>query len=159
MKQVYLSLGSNLNNPFYQISKALVSLDKLPQTKRVITSNFYKTVPYGIKDQPDYLNVVTEIKTYLSPITLLKYLQIIELRQGRIRNNQHWGPRILDIDIMLFNNEVINTKDLIIPHYDMLNRVFMLLPLITIAPNISLPNGILIKNILHSLDYKKVIIR
>ncbi|PPI87988.1 2-amino-4-hydroxy-6-hydroxymethyldihydropteridine diphosphokinase [Candidatus Pantoea edessiphila] len=152
MSTTYLALGSNLNHPMHQIKTALKEIDKIPKTKRIATSQIYCTLPYGLKNQDNYLNMVVALKTKLSPNNLLKLLQEIELKQGRIRYIERWGPRTIDIDIMLFENKLINTNDLIIPHYDMINRVFMLLPLVQISPNIILPNGKRAKDILVTLD-------
>ncbi|MXP51162.1 2-amino-4-hydroxy-6-hydroxymethyldihydropteridine diphosphokinase [Pantoea sp. SoEX] len=157
MTIVYLALGSNINNPIYQIKSALAELDKIPQTKRIVTSKFYLTQPYGFKNQPNFINIVVSMHTNLSPEILLKFIQNIERMQGRIRdNNLHWGPRNIDIDIILFGNLMINSNCLTIPHYDMINRAFMLIPLVQIAPNITLPNGESIKNILDKLDISTV---
>ncbi|PPI88664.1 2-amino-4-hydroxy-6-hydroxymethyldihydropteridine diphosphokinase [Candidatus Pantoea edessiphila] len=148
----YLALGSNLNNPFCQIKTALTTLDKIPKTNLIKTSEFYRTIPYGLKNQPDYLNTVVKLETELSVIKLLEFIHKIELKQGRIRKKERWGPRTLDIDILLFGNEIINTNNLTIPHYDMINRIFMLLPLIQIAPNIILPNGNSINSAIAKLN-------
>ncbi|MBK4775578.1 2-amino-4-hydroxy-6-hydroxymethyldihydropteridine diphosphokinase [Candidatus Pantoea edessiphila] len=157
MTIIYISLGSNLNDPIYQIKSTLIELDKIPQTKRIITSRFYITQPYGFKNQPNFINIAVEMDTKLSPESFLHFVKIIESKKGRVRNKERWGPRNIDIDIMLFGNLIINTDCLTIPHYDMVNRNFMLLPLTQIAPNITLPNnGKLIKSILDKLDISTI---
>ncbi|PPI86612.1 2-amino-4-hydroxy-6-hydroxymethyldihydropteridine diphosphokinase [Candidatus Pantoea edessiphila] len=156
MTITYLALGSNLNNPLNQIKTALTCLDAIPNTKRIKTSKIYLSPPYGLQNQPDYLNIVVSLDTKLSVDNLFKFTQKIELQQGRVREIEHWGPRTLDIDIILFGNLIIKTNSLIIPHYDLTNRVFMLLPLIQIAPNIILPNGKSVKTILTKLDTSNI---
>lgn len=152
MTRVYLALGSNLADPLHQVDAALAALDALPDTQRIATSTFYRTPPYGPADQPDYLNAAVALETALSPESLLDHTQRIELEHGRVRKAERWGPRTLDIDLMLFGDAVINTERLIVPHYDMLNRAFMLLPLCEIAPDACLPDGRLLKTILDTLD-------
>lgn len=90
----------------------------------------------GPQDQPDYLNAAVALDTALAPEALLDHTQRIELQQGRVRKAERWGPRTLDLDIMLFGDEVINTERLTVPHYDMKNRGFMLWPLFEIAPEL-----------------------
>lgn len=141
MKRVYLALGSNLANPLQQINAALQALDALPDTQRTATSSFYRTPPYGPPNQPDYLNAAVALDTRLTPDVLLDHTQRIEREHGRERKAERWGPRTLDIDIMLFGNLTLNTPRLIVPHYDLHNRAFMLVPLLEIAPTATLPDG------------------
>lgn len=147
MEKVYVSLGSNLSNPLRQIEIGIYSISKIPKSKLICTSSFYKTSPYGLKKQPDYFNMVAFLKTSLDPKKLLYYLQKIEKNQGRIKNIK-WGPRIIDIDILLFGKLILNTSFLTVPHYDLKNRFFILFPLLEINPDICLPNGDKIINIL-----------
>ncbi|OSM95613.1 2-amino-4-hydroxy-6-hydroxymethyldihydropteridine diphosphokinase [Lonsdalea populi] len=141
MTRVYLALGSNLSQPLQQVHAALAALDALPLTRLVRRSPFYRSRPLGPQDQPDYLNAVAELRTQLEPEALLDQTQRIELEQGRVRKAHRWGPRTLDLDILLFGDEVINTDRLIVPHYDMKNREFMLYPLADIAPMLIFPDG------------------
>ena len=155
MTYVYVSLGSNLLNPPYQINKALIALNLIQKTQVIAISSFYRTIPYGhsLVNQPDYLNIAVTINTELNPDNLLSEFQLIELKQGRVRSiTNRWAARTLDIDIMLFGKSIINTSRITIPHYDMLKRIFMLLPLIEIAPKITLPDGRSIKTFLKKLD-------
>ena len=112
---------------------------------------FRSTPPLGPQDQPDYLNAAVALETSLAPEELLNHTQRIELQQGRVRKAERWGPRTLDLDIMLFGNEVINTERLTVPHYDMKNRGFMLWPLFEIAPELVFPDGETLREILTSL--------
>ncbi|MFP1743958.1 2-amino-4-hydroxy-6-hydroxymethyldihydropteridine diphosphokinase [Lonsdalea quercina] len=141
MTCVYLALGSNLSQPLQQVHAALTTLDAIPLTRLVRCSPFYRSRPLGPQDQPDYLNAVAELHTELEPEALLDQTQRIELEQGRVRKAHRWGPRTLDLDILLFGDKVINTDRLIVPHYDMKNREFMLYPLADIAPTLIFPDG------------------
>ncbi len=152
MTRVYLALGSNLADPLHQVDAALAALDAIPYTVRSQTSSFYRTPPYGPPDQPDYLNAVVELATELEPEALLDHTQRIELEHGRVRKAERWGPRTLDLDIMLFGDRTINTPRLTVPHYDMHHRAFMLVPLLEIAPQITLPNGQDLSAVLEQLD-------
>ncbi|MDU6078627.1 MAG: 2-amino-4-hydroxy-6-hydroxymethyldihydropteridine diphosphokinase [Pantoea sp.] len=152
MTRVYLALGSNLADPLQQVDAALRALDALPETARVATSSFYRTPPYGPPDQPDYLNAAVALETDLAPETLLDHTQRIELEHGRVRKAERWGPRTLDIDILLFGQQRLNTPRLIVPHYDMHNRAFMLVPMLEIAPDATLPDGRPLRDLLARLD-------
>lgn len=140
-QRVYIALGSNLASPLEQVNAAVQALGEIPDSRIIAVSSFYRTPPLGPQDQPDYLNAAVALETTLTPETLLDHTQRIELQQGRVRKAERWGPRTLDLDIMLFGNEVINTRRLTIPHYDMKNRGFMLWPLFEIAPELTFPDG------------------
>ncbi|MEG2829516.1 MAG: 2-amino-4-hydroxy-6-hydroxymethyldihydropteridine diphosphokinase, partial [Edwardsiella sp. (in: enterobacteria)] len=101
----------------------------------------YRTRPLGPQDQPDYVNAAVALETALSPEALLDCTQRIERLQGRERKAERWGPRTLDVDIMLFGEQVIHSERLTVPHYDMKNRSFMLVPLAEIAPDLRFPDG------------------
>lgn len=140
MAIAYIALGSNLHTPLEQLKRALNALAQLPQTQLMAVSSFYRSKPLGPQDQPDYLNAAVEISTALSPLALLDELQRIENEQGRVRLRR-WGERTLDLDILLYGNEIIQSERLTVPHYDMHNREFVIVPLVEIAPNLILPNG------------------
>ncbi|MCX8957787.1 2-amino-4-hydroxy-6-hydroxymethyldihydropteridine diphosphokinase [Erwinia psidii] len=152
MNRVWLAVGSNLAAPLLQVQAALDALAKLPQTRLVATSSFWRTPPYGPADQPDYLNAAVALDSELTPEALLNHTQRIELEQGRVRKDHRWGPRTLDLDIMLFGNQTLNTPRLIVPHYDIHNRAFMLVPLLEIAPDITFPDGRRASDMLARLD-------
>ncbi|MEC8227004.1 MAG: 2-amino-4-hydroxy-6-hydroxymethyldihydropteridine diphosphokinase, partial [Pseudomonadota bacterium] len=101
----------------------------------------YASKPMGPQDQPDYVNAVACVKTALMPEQLLDLTQAIELEHGRVRKEQRWGPRTLDIDILLFGNDVIDTPRLTVPHYGLTEREFVVYPLLEIAPSLVLPNN------------------
>jgi len=134
------------------VNAALAALAEIPDSQIVAVSPFYRTPPLGPQDQPDYLNAAVALDTDLAPETLLDHTQRIELQQGRERKAHRWGPRTLDLDIMLFGDRQIATPRLTVPHYDMKNRAFMLLPLVHIAPDVCFPDGVKVANILANLD-------
>ncbi len=152
MTLAFIALGSNLAEPLTQVNNALAALARIPGSRIVATSSFYRTPPLGPQDQPDYLNAAVALETTLSAEALLDNTQRIELEQGRVRKAERWGPRTLDLDIMLFGDATINTERLIVPHYDMKNRAFMLLPLSEIAPALRFPDGERLADVLARLD-------
>lgn len=140
----YIAIGSNLASPLEQVNAAIAALAEIPQTRVITVSSLYRTPPLGPQDQPDYLNAAVALETTLAAEDLLDNTQRIELQQGRERKAERWGPRTLDLDIMLFGDEVIQTARLTVPHYDMHNRGFMLWPLFEIAPGLRFPDGALL---------------
>lgn len=140
MSICYIALGSNLEDPFAQANQAIAALHQLPQTTVTNISPFYRSKPLGPQDQNDYLNAVVKLNTTLSPTELLDQLQSIEKSQGRVRKNNRWGARTLDLDILLYDNLIINTDRLTVPHYHMQHREFVLYPLYDIAPDLTLPD-------------------
>lgn len=140
----YIAIGSNLASPLEQVNAAIAALAEIPQTRVITVSSLYRTPPLGPQDQPDYLNAAVALETTLAAEDLLDNTQRIELHQGRVRKAERWGPRTLDLDIMLFGDEVIQTARLTVPHYDMHNRGFMLWPLFEIAPELRFPDGALL---------------
>ncbi|WP_105188354.1 2-amino-4-hydroxy-6-hydroxymethyldihydropteridine diphosphokinase [Pseudoalteromonas sp. T1lg48] len=138
---VYLGLGANLNDPVAQLQQAVDALTQLPGTRAHRCSAFYASKPMGPQDQPDYVNAVMELQCQLAPHELLDATQAIELNLGRVRKAERWGPRTLDIDILLFGTECIDDERLTVPHYGMKVREFVLYPLFELAPELELPNG------------------
>lgn len=138
METVYVALGSNLDNPLEQLKQAVTNLQKF--AKNLTVSSFYGSKPLGPQDQPDYVNAVAKFETELTACELLDKLQSIENEQGRVRLRR-WGERTLDLDILLYGNQQIQTERLTVPHYDMHNREFVIVPLYEIAPELVLPNG------------------
>lgn len=152
MTVAYIAIGSNLASPLEQVNAAIKALADIPESSILAISSFYRTPPLGPQDQPDYLNAAVALETTLAPEELLNHTQRIELQQGRVRKAERWGPRTLDLDIMLFGNETINTERLTVPHYDMKNRGFMLWPLFEIAPELVFPDGETLQVILTKLN-------
>ena len=128
MNTVFIGLGSNLDEPLLQIKRAIVFLKEINDTNFISISNKYRSTPMGPQDQPDYINAVAKLTTNLSAENLLDELQKIESKQGRVRK-QHWGARTLDLDILLYSDEVISTERLTVPHIGISERNFVLLPL------------------------------
>ena len=155
MTLAYIAIGSNLASPLEQVNAAVEALGEIPQSRIVAVSSFYRTPPLGPQAQPDYLNAAVVLETELDPEALLDNTQRIELQQGRVRKAERWGPRTLDLDIMLFGHETINTERLTVPHYDMKNRGFMLWPLYEVAPSLTFPDGLSLKAVLNSLGAEK----
>lgn len=129
----YLSIGSNIGDREQFLKNAIKKLDNRSDSYVTKVSGFIETEPYGNVQQDKFLNGCLELRTLLSPSELLKRANEIEQEEGRVRT-LHWGPRTLDIDILLYDNETVYTDDLKIPHIDMHNRMFVLKPLCEIAP-------------------------
>lgn len=146
MHLAYIALGSNLNDPQWQVQTALTKINALHGTCVVACSGQYQTAPLGPAGQPHYVNQVIAIETELTPHDLLHALQLIEQEMGRVRTVR-WGARIIDCDILLFDNEIIQTEDLIVPHPEMTKRAFVLIPLAEIAPDLVLPTGVSVKSL------------
>lgn len=130
----YVGLGSNLKSPLSQVTRALDALASLSDSELVAHSSLYRTPPLGPADQPDYINAVAALATGLSAEGLLDALQALENRHGRIRNGERWGPRTLDLDLLLYGDAVFSTPRLQVPHPQMVQRAFVLYPLAEIAP-------------------------
>lgn len=128
----YIGLGSNLGDPILNIGSARRAIASLPDVEEIAFSPLYGSRPVGPQDQPDYVNAVMHIKTRLSAADLLKHLQQIENTHGRVRSVR-WGARTLDLDVLLYGQQIINEPNLIVPHPEMPNRAFVLYPLADIA--------------------------
>lgn len=152
MITVFIAVGSNLSDPVGQAKNAIDALKCLPKSEFIQSSSLYSSTPMGPQDQPDYINAVVEIQTELTPLDLLDCTQAIELEQGRVRKEERWGPRTLDLDIILYGNEVIDSERLIVPHYGMKEREFVLYPLAEIAPSLTLPCGSRLEDLLKVVD-------
>lgn len=136
----YIGLGSNLEDPAIQLARAVSELAGLPRTTLVAQSPFYASRPVGPQDQPDFVNGAVLIHTELPAHALLDHLQTIEQAHGRERL-RHWGPRTLDLDLLLYGRECINDPRLTVPHAELPNRDFVLQPLLDLNPGLTLPDG------------------
>ncbi|KUJ87259.1 MAG: 2-amino-4-hydroxy-6-hydroxymethyldihydropteridine pyrophosphokinase [Halomonas sp. 54_146] len=134
-QRAYIGLGSNLASPIDQVRQALSELATLPLSQLVAASSLYASRPVGPQDQPDFINAVAALDTRLSPLALLDQLQALE-QQHRRRRQRHWGPRTLDLDLLLYADEHIDTPRLRVPHPQMNARAFVLVPLAEIAPTL-----------------------
>ena len=125
-------MGSNLHNPIYHLEKGIRQINHLPETNIIKRSSLYKSKPLGPKNQPNFINAVIKIKTNFGPMELLNMLQDIENKHHR-RRTKKWGPRTLDLDILIFNQIEMNDERLVIPHPEMINRDFVLIPLFEVT--------------------------
>lgn len=142
----YIWLGSNLCDPVQQVITAINELSTLPESRLTAQSSLYRTPPMGPSDQPDFVNAAVEIKTRLSALDLLDELQRIEQRHQRERS-VNWGPRTLDLDILLYGQHVISHERLTVPHRGLTERLFVLPPLLEMAPDLMLPDGTLLADL------------
>jgi len=155
MQQIsYLALGSNQGKRQDQLQDALQKLEEESSISILASSSIYETVPIGVTDQPSFLNMVVKIQTSLIPLELLKVTQRIEQAGGR-KQKGTWGPRTIDLDILLFNNENIQLESLQIPHPRMFERGFVLIPLKELEPDLRLNDGRGIDNYINQLTDKE----
>jgi 2-amino-4-hydroxy-6-hydroxymethyldihydropteridine diphosphokinase len=155
VQRCYIGLGSNLTNPHQQLRAALAALTSLPHSTLLRSSSFYRSAPIGPGEQPDYVNAVAELDTQLSPLELLDQLQSIEVQQGRERSLR-WGARTLDLDILLFGRELIDSARLTVPHPRMRERNFVLLPLAELEPELQLPTGENLQALLRNCPHNRL---
>lgn len=137
--RVYIGLGGNLDNPVSRLQQVGDEMDNMDWLSGYVQSSLYRTKPVGVADQPDFINAVAGFDTQLSPHDVLQALQEIENRYGRVRGGVQWGPRTIDLDILLYGNRVIDMQALTIPHPRMPERTFVLVPLAEIAPDLVIP--------------------
>ena len=137
--EVYIGLGSNLETPQQQILSAVDEIAALSSVRDLVLSPLYGSQPVGPQDQPNYVNAVLRFSTAMSALLLLENLQKIENDHARVRN-QRWGARTLDLDILLYGNEIINQPTLRVPHPELSRRAFVLYPLADVADaNLAIP--------------------
>ncbi len=152
---VYIGLGSNLGgdltSPKQNIVSAIDALGEIQSTQMISVSSFYESKPVGPQDQSDYINAVVKLETDLDAAELLDSLQAIENYHGRERK-QHWGPRTLDLDILLFGDQIIHNERLTIPHSEICNRPFVLVPLAEIEPDCVIPEKGLVIDLVAKVD-------
>ncbi|MBI4560249.1 MAG: 2-amino-4-hydroxy-6-hydroxymethyldihydropteridine diphosphokinase [Candidatus Hydrogenedentes bacterium] len=133
-ERVYLSLGCNLGDRLANLRRAVAELRELDRTRLIAYSSVYETEPVGKTDQPLFLNMAVEIETDLEPLELLNAAKAIEGRMGRVLS-ERWGPRVMDVDIILWGSLTLESEGLIVPHPEFRKRAFVLVPLAEIAPN------------------------
>lgn len=141
MTVAFIGLGSNMDNPGRHIRSAIASLDSVPLTALIKVSSLYKSKPLGPPEQDDYINAVAKLETTLDVMALLESLQKLEQQHGRIRTGDRWGPRPLDLDILMYGSETICNARLLIPHAEMLKRSFVLVPLYELEPGLRIPGN------------------
>lgn len=152
MTLAYIAVGSNLADPVAQAKSAIEVLKQHPDLNVVAVSSLYSSTPMGPQDQPDYINAVIAVETELSPLALLDCTQSIEQEHGRVRKAERWGPRTLDLDIVLYGDLEHHCERLTVPHYGMKVREFVLYPLAEIAPELVLPDHTPLKSLLEQVD-------
>lgn len=151
MTLAYIALGSNLGDPQQQVTDAMAALADLPQSSLLSRSSLYRTAPWGVMEQPDFINAAVVLETELSPHALLDALLVIEQRAGRVRAQRN-GPRTLDLDLLHMDGITLADPQLTLPHPRMAERAFVLLPLCDIAPNLAVADGLTAAQQLAQLD-------
>ena len=152
MIRSYIAIGSNLGDPISQATSAIEALKQTPAITVVAESSLYSSTPMGPQNQPDYINAVVAIDTTLTPLELLNATQAIELEHGRVRKDERWGPRTLDLDIILYGDLEHHCERLTVPHYGMKVREFVLYPLAEIVPDLILPDNTALSQLLTQVD-------
>ncbi len=155
MHNVFIGLGSNLENTQKNIIDAIDIIKVIESINLISCSSLYATPPVGFINQPDFINAVIQITTTISYMELLAKLLDIEKEFGRIRKNKN-GPRTLDLDLLLYNDLILKNKKLTVPHPRMHERLFVLIPLIEIAPTLLIPNHGSIKSLITSLPKQNI---
>ena len=151
-----VGLGANLNDPAAQVEYALAELDRLPHTRLVARSGLYASAPVGYVDQPDFVNAVAQVETALAPRALLAALLDIEHRHGRERSFRN-APRTLDLDLLLYGEQVIGREALTVPHPRMHERAFVLVPLAELAPDLAIPGDATVRDLLAGVQSQSVL--
>lgn len=150
--RAYVALGSNLGDSRQQLLDAIKDLAELPHTRLLARSRLYRTPPWGMHDQPDFLNAAVALETSLQPHDLLDALLEIERAAGRRRNGERWGPRTLDLDLLHVAGKTISDDRLTLPHPHIAERAFVLLPLSELAPDLEIPGQGRVADLLRAVD-------
>lgn len=151
----FIAIGSNLDGPRAQVEVAIEALGSIPETKTVVSSPLYGSKALGLPGQaaqPDYVNAVAAVLTRLEPLALLRALLALEKALGRHRDGRKWGPRHIDLDLLLHGDNVAGGQELELPHPGLDTRGFVLLPLADLAPALRLPDGRLLARLLQGTD-------
>lgn len=152
MPSAYIALGANLGQPSVQVRCAIDTINALPHSRVLQRSRLYKTPPWGVTEQPSFVNAVAHIETELTPQNLLRALLDIERDLGRERSGERWGPRVLDLDLLLYDDRVLREDHLILPHPRIADRAFVLLPLADLAPDLIIPGQGRVADLLSRVD-------
>ena len=137
--QVYIGLGSNQGDAIDNVCRAIEELGRSSSIRLQRCSSLYRSAPVGYLDQPDFVNAVCQASTSLSAEDLLEELQQLEQKAGRRRDGVRWGPRVLDLDLLLYDNAILESETLVVPHPRMHQRAFVLYPLQEISPGLQIP--------------------
>lgn len=135
----YIGLGSNLDGPARQLEGSYSAIAEIPRTRLAAVSSLYRSAPFGGIEQPDFVNAAAALLTQLSAQELLTELKQIEQSRGRDQGGVRWGPRVLDLDLLVYSDQRIDSENLQVPHPGIIDRNFVLLPLIEIAPELHIP--------------------
>jgi 2-amino-4-hydroxy-6-hydroxymethyldihydropteridine diphosphokinase len=152
MSNACIGVGSNLDDPERQVRRAIDALARLPDSALAKTSRLFRTTPWGDVAQPDFINAAVEIATLLSPRALLDALLAIERAHGRRRDGARWGPRVIDLDILLYDDRVIDEAGLRVPHPRLAERAFALLPLADLDADRVVPGAGRVRDLLAGVD-------
>jgi len=151
--RAFIGLGANVGEVETTLTEAMWAIDSLPQTSIRAQSKFYRTPPWGLLDQPEFINAVVEVQTRLVPRILLNYLLDVETRFGRERSEgEKWGPRELDLDLLIFGDEQIDMPGMHLPHPHLHERAFVLVPLAEIAAALEIPGLGKVSDLLAKVD-------
>lgn len=150
--RAFVGLGGNLGDPQAHIEHALQALDMLPSTRLVRRSRLYRSAPWGITEQPPFVNAVAELATTLAPRDLLDALLAIERANGRERDGSRWGPRTLDLDLLTYADLQLDEPGLVLPHPHISARAFVLVPLAELDPDMLIPDGGRVHELLACVD-------
>ncbi len=151
MTVAYVGIGSNVDEPVKQVRQALLELERLPHSRVVKHSSLFRSAPVGYASQPDFINAIAQLETGICAERLLSELQAIESRHGRKRSFAN-APRSLDLDLLMFGNSELKTKELTLPHPRMHERAFVLKPLVEISPEVSIPGVGLARDSLKNVE-------
>jgi 2-amino-4-hydroxy-6-hydroxymethyldihydropteridine diphosphokinase len=152
MTRAFVALGGNLGDTRAILRQALDALGALPRTRLMARSRFYRTPPWGLREQPPFLNAAAELDTALGPHELLDALLRIEREAGRVRDGERWGPRTLDLDLLHMDGLALHDERLTLPHPRIAERAFVLLPLAELAPDLELPGQGAVSDLLANAD-------
>lgn len=148
----YIGIGSNLDDPERQVRNAIDALARLPRTRLMRTSRLFRTQPWGIAEQPAFVNAAAALRTRLSARELLDALLAIERACGRHRDGTRWGPRVIDLDLLLYGDETLDTDGLRVPHPHLAERAFVLLPLSDLDAELNVPGRGRVRELLDRVD-------
>lgn len=155
MTTAYIALGSNLGDSRQYLRDAIEALAHLPGTRVVACSRFYRTPPWGVLEQPPFINAVVQIDTAIKADALLQSLLAIERAAGRVRDGERWGPRTLDLDLLHMDGVQLSDTQLTLPHPRIAERAFVLLPLHDLAPDLAIPGQGRVTELLAALDHSE----
>lgn len=152
MTRAHVALGANLGDPRAQVLAAIEALAALPRTQLLARSRLYLTPPWGVTAQPPFVNAVAQLDTQLSPDDLLDEMLRLEREAGRMRDGERWGPRTLDLDLLLYGDTMCDDERLTLPHPRIAGRAFVLLPLADLDPDLEIPGQGRVADLLAQVD-------